>query len=97
LEYPPFDDSLRVRVAVSGTCLNLREAPSLEASVIDCLDGATPLTLEPEPGDFSGESPVRPLGGALAHYNWQENQSFARVVTDGGMAGWVALEYLDWA
>jgi hypothetical protein len=97
LEYPPFDDSLRVRVAVSGTCLNLRAAPSLAAGVLDCLDAGTLLTLEPEPGESTDESPVKALGGAMAHYNWQDDQSFARVVTDGGDAGWVALQFLEWA
>ena len=97
LEYPPFDDSLRVRVAVSGTCLNLREAPSLAAPVLECLETGTLLTLENEPGDSTAESPVQALGGVLGHYNWQDQQSFARVVTDGGNAGWVALEFVEWA
>jgi hypothetical protein len=95
LEYSPFDDRLRVRVAVTGTCLNLREAPSLESAVLECLEAETVLTLEP--GEYSGESPAQAFGGALAHYNWQEQQSFARVRTGGGTAGWVVLQYLEWA
>jgi hypothetical protein len=97
LEFPPFDDRLRVRVAGTGSCLNLRAGPSLETEVLDCVTDGTLLTLEPEPGDSSVESPTVPYGGAIAHRNWQDAMMYARVVTDGGVAGWVALEYLEWA
>ena len=40
IERPPFDDRLLVRVVVD-TCLNLREAPSLTATILTCLPNGT--------------------------------------------------------
>ncbi len=44
IEVPPFDDRLLVEVVV-GTCLNVREEPSLDAQIAECLpNGALALT-----------------------------------------------------
>ena len=47
IERPPFDDRVLVRVVVD-TCLNLREAPSLTATILTCLPNGTVV----ETGDF---------------------------------------------
>ena len=40
IEFPPFDDRLRVEV-VAATCLNLREEPTLDAAILACLPHGT--------------------------------------------------------
>jgi hypothetical protein len=97
VEYPPFDDSLVVRVTGAGTCLNLRAAPAMAAEVVDCLVDGTELLLEPEPNGGEGREPGVATTGVIGHSNWQDGQSYVRVVTGNGRAGWVAIQFLEWA
>ena len=41
IEFPPFDDELAFRVARTGSCLRLREAPRDTSLVLDCLPDGT--------------------------------------------------------
>lgn len=97
VEFPPFDGTLRVVVARTADCLNLREYPSLEAPILDCMVDGEVLLLEPFAGASGQPSAANPIVNALAHLNWEERRTYAHVRNELGALGWVAIEYLDWA
>ncbi|HET7737283.1 MAG TPA: SH3 domain-containing protein, partial [Tepidiformaceae bacterium] len=88
VEYPPFPEVLRFRVARSGTCLNIREDVSTDAPIAGCVPDGTVLELSPgRLGD---------LGEVSANISL-EGWMWVRVRAGDGTEGWVSSDYLDWA
>ena len=110
IDFPPFADVFHLRILFTGSCLNFREEPDIDAPVMDCLPDGTRIALA-EPDDPTSED----------DYSWDQSRTIRRsydgdretyryyywiyVRTDTGVEGWVAYkytgydgahEYLDW-
>lgn len=79
---------LHFTVARTGDCLNMRDAASLKGSVIGCIPDGTALTMAD-----AKPTPDVPFGSWAAG----DDGAWVYVSTAGGMKGWVAAPYLDWA
>lgn len=75
-------------VAQTGDCLNMRDTPSLKGNVMACLADGTPLTLAEWPN---------PQAAPYVSYTANADGMWVYVSTSGGLTGWVAAAYLDWA
>lgn len=75
-------------VAGTGDCLNLRDAPSLTGDVIACVPDGTPLILAEW---------LAPQTAPYGSYSGGPDGMWVYVSTSGGLKGWVAAAYLDWA
>ncbi|HSP53952.1 MAG TPA: hypothetical protein VLS25_00055, partial [Dehalococcoidia bacterium] len=72
------------RVVDTGSCLNIRDAPSAAANVLACAaDGVLLTVTNPAPTVPPGVVTPPPLAG------WLE------VLTPAGVAGWVSTQYLE--
>lgn len=88
VERPPLAADLRFRVARTESCLNLRDAPTIDAAIRTCLAEGVVVALQPKtPSDPSGLSTGQRMSDGL----------WVRVVAPDGFAGWVNAAYLDWA
>ena len=101
VEFPPFEDSLRLVVVGTGSCLNLRPLPALDAGVIECLADGRPVTVTEttlEPGNYAPKA--TPTGSVFYEFqppccdSWRP---WVHVRTAAGAEGWVSGDYLDWA
>lgn len=81
-------EPLEFTVARTGDCLNVRNGPTLKDEVIACIADGTPLTLADR---YAIE------GASTASYARNEDGAWVYVSTSGGLQGWVAAAYLDWA
>ncbi len=77
----------RVRVVGAGDCLNVREAPGLDAKVSACVADRTTLALTPGARD----------GLPSATSEWRTDGLWAAVAAPDGTTGWVSSAYLEWA
>jgi hypothetical protein len=92
LERAPFPDAplLRFRVAGTGSCLNLRDAPSASGSVLACVNDGQELEL-----DLEGE---RLWEGADERISFTARDGgFWALVRAGDQRGWASTAYLEWA
>lgn len=99
IEFPPFRDSVSLVVARTDDCLNLRDAPRRDAGVLACLPDGTPLTVV-APRQHPIEGGVVGPDGPPAFWSSDTDdpyQMYVHVATSDGQAGWVAIQYLDWA
>jgi len=79
---------LRFTVARTGDCLNIRDGASLKGNVIACVQDGTSLTM----------AVAHAIEGAPAEpWTTNDDGAWLYVSTAGGLAGWVAAAYLDWA
>jgi hypothetical protein len=101
IEQPPFGDAMRFAVTGAGTCLNLRSAPGLAASIVTCVPEGTVLDIEtpntPPHPDPDNRQPDEPFEGLATHRNWADGEEFVHVREPAGATGWVATTYLTWA
>lgn len=79
---------LHFTVARTGDCLNMRDAASLKGNVVACIPDGTPLTMADAPPTADV-----PFGSWAAG----DDGAWVYVSTAGGLKGWVAAPYLDWA
>ena len=93
IEFPPFDDELAFRVARTGSCLRLREAPRDTSLVLDCLPDGTGVVVAGARKTLDGGLLAT---GAIDIFTGTVYGGWAvRVRTPSGVEGWVAHAYLD--
>jgi DNA-binding CsgD family transcriptional regulator len=101
VEREPFRDQATFVVSGAGGCLNLRERPSADGAIVDCLGDGTRLHLDAPPRDasyFAGFGISRER--APSFFTEDEGdvaQMYVYVRTEPGATGWVAIQYLEWA
>lgn len=98
--YSPFNEQVRLRVARTGDCLNLRERPRADAAVLDCLvDGTEVVVVEPEHELGEEQGWDFPQGKPAFWSDDREEpfQMYVHVRAPSGQTGWVAIQYLEWA
>ena len=91
IDHAPFDDTLRLQVANTGDCLNLRDQPSLSSRSVACLpDGMSLLVTPPATAPIPG---TRRLLAAIS----SPSGTWIRVRAAAGAEGWAFADYLRWA
>lgn len=95
LEFPPFSNEIAFLVVRTGDCLHLREEPTPDAAILDCLpEGERVVFVQQEhpsePGlDAHDLSLVHPsLAGTVG-------SAWVYVRTEDGVEGWVSHDYLE--
>lgn len=99
IAYPPFAQDVRLRVARTGDCLNLRERPRGDAAVLDCLvDGTEVVVVEPEHelGEDQGRDFPQGKPAFWSDDREEPYQVYVHVAAPSGRTGWVAIQYLEW-
>lgn len=90
IEFPPFSDETAFRVAGTGSCLRLREAPGEESGTKDCLpDGERLILTKPNEPVRAAPHPAVFLAGRRYSPVW------IHVRTEDGAEGWVSHDYLE--
>ena len=93
VEQSPFPNEARMRFRVerTGSCLNMRDKPDQNASIVSCLPDGTIVELDPQ-GEALWE-------GAQQGYSHATSATgtWALVTAPGGLRGWVSPAYLGWA
>ena len=94
IELPPFSDGFAFRVTRTGRCPDLREEPSDEGAVLDCLPDGTRVVLN-HPPDQAEEDWLRQL--AVAPWSGDDDccNYGVFVRTEDGLEGWVAHDHLE--
>ena len=97
IELPPFPDEIAFRVAGTGNCLHLREAPGWESAIIDCLpDGARLVLTPPALVRDPGAPPLLPHPAVTLWYPGDDpRMTWVHVRTEDGAEGWVSHDYLE--
>ena len=90
IEYPPFDDLLRFTVARTGSCLNVREGPSLESAIRGCLADGTHVSLAVGSRRSGPPGLSRELDASVAN-------GWLYVSDSKGTEGWASSQFVDWA
>ena len=97
IELPPFPDEIAFRVAGTGNCLHLREAPGWESAIIDCLpDGARLVLTPPALVRDPGAPPLLPHPAVVLWYPGDDpRMTWVHVRTEDDAEGWVSHDYLE--
>ena len=99
IEFPPFSDEIAFRVAGTGSCLRLREAPGEDSETQDCLPDGTRLVLsEPNASSHDPEQlwPTQPHPAvAWTQPEGGSQSTWVHVRTADGAEGWVSQDYLE--
>ena len=92
IELPPFPDEIAFRVAGTGSCLRLREAPEETSETKDCLsDGARLVLTEAEDRAHAAPHPAV----AWTYPVDRPQMTWVHVRTEHGAEGWVSHDYLE--
>jgi len=98
IEFPPFEE-VAVRVGPTGSCLNLRAEPILEATALDCLPDATGVRFVVPPRTSGvcglGKGYYSCLPATQVEYSPRGIGVWVYVRTEDGLEGWVSSDYLE--
>jgi hypothetical protein len=98
LQRQPFSDNLRVRVSAGGDGLNLRQAPSTDASILATLPDDAPASVTLAGVEAVGvETSSVPDRLGAGEYDSRKVPWWIHIQADAGQSGWVRAEFLTWA